>query len=257
MCFCLHLPLFNALRNAPDSCYTYIPCWCQHQAEDAVRILGEFLQDGEDKCGSLATPRLGTAHAVTTCRHKKRCLFIGHIRLEATPCKQHVKDTKANRAVKTIPERGIKQPDLLGKQGWARSGPRGASPWRAAGIHASCTGVGLVKPSRSACSVSHGARPRARKAAMARSEKELVASHRRRTKRSSNAPLEEEEARTFRVIRATPSLRPVAGSRRAARPLSQSEARYVSCASHTNVLFGDWPVGVVSFPRMLCRVGRV
>lgn len=41
-----------------------VPGGCQHEAEDAVGVLGELLQHGQHEGCSLATARLGAAQAV-------------------------------------------------------------------------------------------------------------------------------------------------------------------------------------------------
>lgn len=40
------------------------PGGCQDEAEDAIGVLGQLLQDGEDEGGRLAAARLGTSQAV-------------------------------------------------------------------------------------------------------------------------------------------------------------------------------------------------
>lgn len=42
------------------------PGGCQDKAEDAIGILRELLQDGQDKCCRLAAACLSTAQAVAT-----------------------------------------------------------------------------------------------------------------------------------------------------------------------------------------------
>lgn len=44
----------------------------EHQAEDAVRLLRQFLQDGQHKRRRLSTSCLGTAHTVATWRGKNK-----------------------------------------------------------------------------------------------------------------------------------------------------------------------------------------
>lgn len=48
------------------------PGGCQDKAEDAIGILRQLLQDGQDECCCLATACLGTAQAVSTWVESKR-----------------------------------------------------------------------------------------------------------------------------------------------------------------------------------------
>ncbi len=47
------------------------PGGSEHQAEDAIRVLGQFLQHWQHKSRCLPTSSLSTAHAVLTCDDKQ------------------------------------------------------------------------------------------------------------------------------------------------------------------------------------------
>lgn len=57
----------NALNVTAELCLAqHWPGGGEHQAEDAVRLLWQFLQDGQHKRRRLSTSCLGTAHTVAT-----------------------------------------------------------------------------------------------------------------------------------------------------------------------------------------------
>ena len=65
------MPKSTQLVNSPEKHVSVCGVWdspggCQDEAEDAIGILRQLLQDGQDKCCCLATACLGTAQAVPT-----------------------------------------------------------------------------------------------------------------------------------------------------------------------------------------------
>ena len=65
------MPKSTQLVHSPERHVSVCGGWdspggCQDKAEDAIRILRQLLQDGQDKCCCLAAACLGTAQAVPT-----------------------------------------------------------------------------------------------------------------------------------------------------------------------------------------------